>query len=86
MAPPLPPRLPLRGGIPSSEREAGKSDWGWGRGVQRLRSPTDYFLGCGLLLRSPSISITVCGVSWLSTWRNTGTWRGQYTQGRCRMG
>lgn len=25
--------------------------------------PTDYFLRCGLWPRSPSISITVCGVS-----------------------
>lgn len=40
--------------------------------------PTDYFLGCGLFPRSPSISITVCGVSWLSTWRGRQGWRGQY--------
>lgn len=30
---------------------------------------TNYFLECGLFPRSPSISVTVCGVSWLSTWR-----------------
>lgn len=36
----------------------------------RVPAPsTDYFLECGLFPRSPSISITVCGVSWLRTWR-----------------
>lgn len=56
---------PLRGGIRSGrEAEAGTCFWG----MQRLRvwvpaSLVDYFLGCGLLPRSPSISITVCGVS-----------------------
>lgn len=74
-----PPLLgPLHGGIWRGMEAAAGSGC---RRVQHIRvwvpaPTTDYFLECGLFPRSPSISITVCGVSWPSTWRRMGGGQG----------